>query len=132
MSTPTLEQLNNLRGSPVIDAAGDEIGTVDQLYYDEATSMPRWVEVSSGLFKMRHALVPIEGAEVRDVELHVPYTREQVQNAPEAEEIRALSPRAEDDLSRHYGIATRGAGGGSPESRWSFMRIYLWPEVLAE
>jgi sporulation protein YlmC with PRC-barrel domain len=125
----SIEQITALRGSPVISSEGEEIGELHQVYYDEQTQQPRWVEVKRGLLHMRHAVVPLEGAEVHDVKLHVPFTRDQVDSAPEPELVHVLSPASEADLDRHFGVDSRHKAGHPDQTAFvQVIRLYVWPE----
>jgi sporulation protein YlmC with PRC-barrel domain len=134
MANLTLDQLSALRGKPVVDAHGEKIGEVDQVYFDEDTSEPKWVDVKRGVFGADHVLVPVEGATVADVELHVPYDKDHIESAPRAEEVKALSPDSDRKLEQHYGVSMSGSGsdtGAADEELIPYMRIvrvWVWPE----
>jgi sporulation protein YlmC with PRC-barrel domain len=133
MPNVTLDQLSALRGKPVIDANGEKVGEVDQAFYDEESNEPRWVEVKRGMFGMDEVLVPVQGAKVQDVELHVPFLKERIESAPEPEELRALSPRSEEMLERHYGVSmssTANEPAGQPVNI-RLMRVWVWPSKTA-
>ncbi|WP_328303746.1 PRC-barrel domain-containing protein [Actinomycetospora sp. NBC_00405] len=88
-----------------------ELGTVDAVYLDDETGRPEWVAVTTGLFGSRVSLMPLNEAEYRDGVLHLPYTREQVRNAPHQDLDHELSPDDERRLFGHYGRDhTRVAG----------------------
>jgi len=40
MSELTLERLEEMRGAKVYDSAGEKIGTVEEIFYDESTNRP--------------------------------------------------------------------------------------------
>ncbi len=128
----TMDQLSAMRGRDVFTNDGEKLGEVDQMFFDEATNAPKWIEVSNGLFNTHHVLVPVEGASVRDVELHLPLTRDQIEQAPEAEEMTALSLNSEQALSRHYGVSTTTGGDasqerGSDDGSVRIVRMWVWP-----
>jgi sporulation protein YlmC with PRC-barrel domain len=133
MEKLTLDQLSALRGRTVRTWEGEDIGELDQVYYDEESGEPRWLEVKSGLFGLKQIVVPVEGAEVRDVELHLPYSKDQIESAPEPEEVKALSPRSERELERHFGVKARGEDGEDykmvPFMR--VVRVWRFPSAAA-
>jgi stress response protein YsnF len=90
-----------LQQATVIGRDGTRLGTVDGIYYDNATDRPAWVAVLSGA---HISLVPLATASQQGAELHVPFDREQLENAPHHDPGRALSPQDEIDLFRHYGV----------------------------
>jgi sporulation protein YlmC with PRC-barrel domain len=131
MANLTLDQLKALRGRAVLDAHGEKIGEVDQVYFDDDTSEPKWVDVKRGMFGTDRVLVPVEGATVENVELRLPYEKEQIESAPEAEEVKALSPESDRMLEKHYGVTTSGTASAEDEELIPYMRIvrvWVWPE----
>lgn len=103
----------SLIGRKAYDRSGIKIGTVDEVYLDDATGRPEWAAVRTGLFG-RDALVPLSAGELRDGALQVPFDKSLVKGAPDVGAGRHLSPAQEMRLYRHYGIAVPGAG---PEDR---------------
>ncbi|MCP9946564.1 PRC-barrel domain-containing protein [Streptomyces somaliensis] len=103
-----------LIGRRVLDRDGHRIGTVDEVYLDDATGVPKWAAVRTGLFG-RDAFVPLEPSGVVDGDLRVPYGKSLVKGAPDLGVGRHLSPRQELRLYRHYGLplpsAPSPAGG---------------------
>ena len=65
----TLERLGEIRGAPVYAADGDQIGSVEEVFYDAQTNQPEWIGVGSGFFGTKRAVVPVAGANVRDDKL---------------------------------------------------------------
>jgi stress response protein YsnF len=94
-----------LERAVVIGGGGEKLGTVDGIYYDNTTDEPSWAAVKSGLFGHNVSLVPLAAASVHDGELHVPFDKERLGNAPHHDPERELSPQDEIDLFRHYGVA---------------------------
>jgi sporulation protein YlmC with PRC-barrel domain len=103
----TLEDLRlaDVEGSRVLDRAGDELGTVEDLYYDDADRTPRWVLVNRGR-RTTPVLVPLSGGETRDGALVVPYERSVVDDAPEVDGGERLGRDDEQRLLEHYRAAT--------------------------
>lgn len=135
--SPTLDQLSALRGKPVMSDDGQKLGALDQVYYDEDSGEPRWVQLSSGFMGMRQLVVPVNGAYVQDVELHVPFTKDEVANAPEPEEIKALSPEFERALADYFGVTERTfdrgeANGADVDLELRITRVWIWPESSQE
>ena len=52
----------NLIGRKAFDRKGTKIGTVDEVYLDDATGVPEWAAIRTGLFS-RDAFVPLEPSE---------------------------------------------------------------------
>jgi hypothetical protein len=70
MTTP--EQWGNLTGSTAIDANGDKIGNVGQVYLNDETGEPGWVTVSTGLFGTRESFAPLYNARLSQGEVARP------------------------------------------------------------
>ncbi|SHN37825.1 PRC-barrel domain-containing protein [Actinacidiphila paucisporea] len=93
----------SLIGRRAFDRDGTRIGTVDEVYLDDATGTPEWAAVRTGLFT-RDALVPLEPSELVDDALRVPYKKSLIRDAPDFGVGRHLSPEQELQLYHHYGM----------------------------
>ncbi|GHB78430.1 photosystem reaction center subunit H [Streptomyces cirratus] len=93
----------SLIGRKAFDRNGAKIGTVDEVYLDDATGVPEWAAVRTGLFS-RDAFVPLEPSEVVDDTLRVPFERSLIKDAPDFGVGRHLSPEQELQLYHHYGL----------------------------
>jgi uncharacterized protein (TIGR02271 family) len=105
-----------MRGRPVYDAAGDKIGTVDEVFYDEDTQQPEWLGIGTGFFGMRRVLVPLSGAEQAEDGLRVPYSKDQVKDSPDIDSDE-ISQDTEQRLAQHYGVgySEQRSNTGLPE-----------------
>ncbi|KAA0975265.1 DUF2382 domain-containing protein [Paeniglutamicibacter gangotriensis] len=101
------EQLNRLLDSKatVLDSEGNKIGTVGELYLDDRSQDPSWASVKTGLFGMSQSFVPLDEATVEGDDIRVPYTKEQVKDAPRIDPDGHLEPEDEERLYRHYGLS---------------------------
>jgi uncharacterized protein (TIGR02271 family) len=119
MTDMTLDQLE---GRPVIGADGQKIGTVADVYFDKDTRQPEWALVTTGLFGTKHSFVPITTASAGADGLQVPFTKDQVKDAPRLDDDGELSEDEELILSQHYGMSyseapsDTGLPGGAPET----------------
>jgi uncharacterized protein (TIGR02271 family) len=102
MTDMTIDQLE---GRPVIGADGQKIGTLADVYFDKDTRRPEWALVSTGLFGTKHSFVPITNASTSSDALSVPFTKDQVKDAPRIDDDGELSQDEELLLSRHYGLS---------------------------
>ncbi|GGY00032.1 photosystem reaction center subunit H [Streptomyces minutiscleroticus] len=93
----------DLIGRKVFDRDGNKIGTVDEVYLDDATGEPEWAAVRTGLFS-RDAFVPLEPSELVGDDLRVPFERALIKDAPDFGVGRHLSPEQEIQLYHHYGL----------------------------
>src|SRR3954469_1029686 len=99
----TLEDVQTWRGKKMVDADGDKIGTIEEIFFDRQTGEPEWATVKTGLFGMKSSFVPIRNADVTgEGEVRVPVQKEQVKDAPRIDADGALSPDQERQLWEHY------------------------------
>ncbi|MFB7664315.1 DUF2382 domain-containing protein [Kitasatospora sp. NPDC056138] len=98
----------DLIGHKAVDRNGDKIGTVDEVYLDDATGEPEWAAVRTGIFG-RDAFVPLTTSEFSGEELKVPYDKSLIKDSPDFGVGQHLSPAQELQLYRYYGLDTAGA-----------------------
>lgn len=111
----TKENIDRLanNGSNVLDSEGNKIGSIGQLYLDDRTEDPSWATVKTGLFGTSESFVPLAEATVDGDDIHVPYTKDQVKDAPRLDPDGHLSETDEDRLFEHYGLGANGAYTGT-------------------
>lgn len=95
-------QWDNLTGSTAVDAEGQKVGKVGQIYLDDATGQPTWVTVSTGLFGMRESFAPLYNAQPGDGELRLAVTKQMVKDAPNVDSDAHLEESEIDALYQHY------------------------------
>lgn len=103
---------SRLNGLALYDKDGDKIGNIGQVYVGDRSGRPEWVTVKTGLFGMKESLVPLSGARRAGEDIHVPYAKETVKEAPRLDADEHLDPGQEKQLYRHYGLTATGAGVG--------------------
>ncbi|SOD80316.1 PRC-barrel domain-containing protein [Streptomyces sp. 1222.2] len=81
----------HLIGRKAFDRKGSKIGTVDEVYLDDATGIPEWAAIRMGLFG-RDAFVPLEPSELYEGTLRIPFDRALIKDAPDFGVGRHLSP----------------------------------------
>ncbi len=92
------------RGRDVRDPDGEKIGTLGDVFLDRDTQRPAWGGVRTGLFGRRESFVPLDRIEAgQDDDLVVPFTKEQVKDAPQIDPEVALTAAEEERLWTHYG-----------------------------
>ncbi len=99
MTTP---QRNNLIGSTAVDAGGERIGKIGQVYLDDTTGQPEWVTVRTGLLGMRESFAPLYGARADNGELQLAVTKQQVKDAPSIDDDGSLAESEVEALYLHY------------------------------
>ncbi|MFI7388835.1 PRC-barrel domain-containing protein [Streptomyces sp. NPDC049813] len=102
-----------LIGRKAFDRTGSRLGTIDEVYLDDATGVPEWAAIRTGLFS-RDAFIPLAPSELVDGTLRVPFERALVKDSPDFGVGRHLSPEQELQLYHHYGLALPSPG--APET----------------
>jgi sporulation protein YlmC with PRC-barrel domain len=75
-------QIEMIPGTDVYDTEGAKIGRAGTVYVDDDTGKPEWATVHTGLLGTRESFMPISRAELHGDRLTVPYTKQQVKDAP--------------------------------------------------
>ncbi len=68
--------------STVYSADGDKVGTIGEIYPDDHSGDPTFATVRTGLFGTSETFVPLGEASLQGGDLHVPYSKDQVKDAP--------------------------------------------------
>jgi len=102
MSTFDPDQLSD---SPVVDRDGQKFGTVADVYLDQLTGQPEWILVQTGLFGKKETFVPLAQAITQKDAIQVPYSKDQLKDAPQVDPDGELSLEEEDRLYEHYDLA---------------------------
>ncbi len=102
-TTTTAPSGLSLVGHVVFDPQGADLGEVAGVYLDNASGQPEWAAlrgVGGGI-----SVVPLAGAAIYEDSIDVPFTRQQVDEAPyrRTRLARQLSEADETKLYRHYG-----------------------------
>jgi uncharacterized protein (TIGR02271 family) len=94
------------RGRDMVDRDGEKIGQLEEIYLDALSGRPEWATVNTGLFGTKQSFVPLAEAEPALGNVVVPYSKEQVKEAPSVDPDGELSPEEEERLYTHYGVAS--------------------------
>jgi hypothetical protein len=125
---PMLRSVNELHGYGLHATDGD-IGHVDEFYFDDQTWTVRYLVAGTGNWlpgkKVLISPIAIAEADWGLRKLNVNLTREQVKNAPGAEEHRPLSRRWEARYHAYYEWPAYWAGA----ALWG---VAAYPSLLAE
>jgi uncharacterized protein (TIGR02271 family) len=101
----TQNQVRDLIGSELLDANGDKIGKIGQIFLDDQTGQPEWATVNTGLFGSSESFVPLADAEVTGDALRVSYDKDKVKDAPNVDvDGGHLDETQEAALYRYYGL----------------------------
>lgn len=105
--TAPIEDVSSLPGKKVSDQEQQPIGEVKEIFAME-DGYPMWVaiELSAGLTEKRTALIPLARLKDENGELRVPYSKERIAEAPEADGDDGISEECDRKLRGYYGIDT--------------------------
>ena len=107
-TTWTIEQLEHWIDRHAIDKAGHRLGTVADVYVDDATGQPEWLAIMTGLFGSRISFVPLQGTELHGDKVQVAWDKSTIKASPSVDADGQLSEDEERRLYGHYGIAYTG------------------------
>ncbi|MDQ3865675.1 MAG: PRC-barrel domain-containing protein [Actinomycetota bacterium] len=90
-------------GTPVYSSDGNRIGRIEEIFVGQDTGEPKWIGLRAGFFGRKRVVVPATGAKMLEDRVAVPYTKDQVKDAPgiDSDEI---SQETEERLYAHYGL----------------------------
>ncbi len=97
-------RLRELLGILVFDSEHEPIGTVEEIFYDEATTRPLWVGVAAYRSGNGHMLLPLETASIGERGLTLAYTTNYVRHAPA---VAGDIGRWLQELHAYYGLTAR-------------------------
>jgi uncharacterized protein (TIGR02271 family) len=116
-----MEELQQLRDAPVFDASGEQIGKVEEIYFDKESNRPEWIGLGTGFLGTKRVLVPVQGSHLEGEGVSVPYAKDHVKGAPDLDDDQ-ISQDTERELRAYYGLdgsapAPSGDAGGDSVTR---------------
>jgi uncharacterized protein (TIGR02271 family) len=112
----TVDRLLEMRGKPVYDKTGEKIGSIEDIYIDDESREPEWIGLGTGFLGMKHAIVPLAQASIKDEGIAVPYDKDMVKGAPDIADDEDTSADQESELTHYYGIETSTSYAGTQAS----------------
>jgi hypothetical protein len=104
-------------GATAYDVTGHKIGKIHQIFVDAHTREPKWVTVSTGLFGLSSALVPLAGAHCDRNTVTVAVDRGAIKHAPNLRVRAGITPEEEHRLARHYHLPATPPPAPAPPDR---------------
>jgi hypothetical protein len=108
-STLDIDRLRELLGVMVFDSAHEPVGTVNEVFYDEATTRPSWLGVAVAPSATSRILVPLESALIGGGGLTFPYTKDFMRRAPSV--AGDLGGAQEEELRAYYRLSPLESSG---------------------
>jgi uncharacterized protein (TIGR02271 family) len=94
--------VQDLIGRTAVDAKGDKVGKIAEIYLDDRTGQPQWVTVTTGLFGKKESFAPLYGSSVAGDDLKLAVSKDQVKDAPNVDADGHLEDAENDALYAHY------------------------------
>jgi len=102
---PDTTEVIEWRGRTAVDADGNKLGKIEEIYLDAETDRPEWALIHTGMFGGKASFMPLKDAKDDGDNVVAPYSKQQVKDAPRMEADGELSQTDEAALYSHYGIA---------------------------
>ena len=98
------KNIKDLFDATAYDKAGEKLGSVKEVFVDEQTGQPTFVEVNHGLFGMNSSLVPLRGHDFNGDELKLAFSKDRIEGAPDFDSDKPLTPEVQSDIFKHYNL----------------------------
>lgn len=96
------KNIQSIIGATLYGADNEKLGRISQVFVDAGDGHPTWAEVHVGALGRHSTFVPLDDAGWEHDDVTVPFTKDDVKNAPRPDLDGGLSPAQEDELRRHY------------------------------
>jgi hypothetical protein len=103
-----IESIEDWKGQDVVDVAEQKVGKLEDVWFRLDEAEPVLISARSGLLGRRHHLVPLQGSTVTRSFVRVAFTKEQIEDAPQNDDDRRLSPEELAAVTGHYGVDLDG------------------------
>ena len=106
-----------LIGQTLYSSDDEKVGKIGQVFLDDETDRPEFLTVNTGLFGMSESFVPAAEASVSGDGVRVPFTKDQIKDAPNVDvDSGHLDQSEERRLYEHYGLtySERASDSGLP------------------
>lgn len=103
--TPHRSDIRELFDATAYDKTGDKLGSVKEVFLDDRTGQPTFVEVGHGLFGLSSSLVPLRGSSLTDGSLNLGFTKDAIKDAPNIDADDGLSVDEENQVYSHFGLS---------------------------
>lgn len=103
MTQPESRPVSDLVERTAVDADGEKVGKIFDVYLDNETNQPEWLAINTGMFGSKVSFAPLAGATLDGEDVLIAFSKEQVKNAPKADADGELAGEEEDELYAHYG-----------------------------
>ncbi|MDF2443315.1 MAG: hypothetical protein JWR01_1518 [Subtercola sp.] len=107
------ENLRDWIGQPVVDRAGDKVGSLESIYFDTAAGVPTFAAVHVGILGgQKLVFAPLAGAVVAPRYLKVMFPKKLIKDAPSIATDGELDAADEPAVFAHYDLTYQTGSGG--------------------
>jgi uncharacterized protein (TIGR02271 family) len=116
MTTP--QDVQQFVGRAAVDAEGNKVGKIGEVYVDDQSGQPLWVTVATGLFGNRQSFAPVYGSRLDGDQVVLAVSKDQIKDAPNIDDDAHISDSEQDALYQHYSgyLGPAGQTSGYTES----------------
>ena len=99
------KNVQDLLSATAYDNNGDKLGDVNEVFVDDDSGQPTFVDVNHGLFGMGNSLVPLRGHSIDGNNLTLAFPKGRIKDAPDFDTDKPLTPDQQTEIYDHYGIS---------------------------
>lgn len=99
------KNVQDLLSATAYDNNGDKLGDVNEVFVDDDSGQPTFVDVNHGLFGMGNSLVPLRGHSIDGNNLTLAFPKDRIKDAPDFDTDKPLTPDQQTEIYDHYGIS---------------------------
>lgn len=96
------KEIHELRGATAYDSNHEELGRVEEVYVNDRTGQPDFVEISHHLFERSSSVVPLRGHHLKGGELRLGFTKDHIRDSPDIGSVEHLDAEQLYTLHHHY------------------------------
>jgi sporulation protein YlmC with PRC-barrel domain len=91
-------------GHDLFDLDGEKIGTIEDVRYGDASGDLKWLVVQTGFLGLKKVFVPVVEVKRSGDRLSVPYTKEEVREAPKVADDIFPTENEKAGICKYYGL----------------------------
>lgn len=86
------------------DSDGEKIGSVSDVFLNDETGQPDFIELSHGLFGVKSSIVPLRGHTFKEDDVHLAFAKDALKDAPEIGAEGHVAATERDKSLEHFGL----------------------------
>lgn len=102
----TNREVDDLLHATAFDANGDKLGSISEVFINDSSGQPDFVEINHGLFGMGPSLVPLRGHTLDGDDLRLAFPKDRIKDAPSIDADANITREMQTEIYRHYGLET--------------------------